>query len=79
MEINNQSLYSKVVELLAQSRQKVSQTINNIMAMTYYEIGKMIVEEEQDGKEKAEYGKQILSELSEKLISELGKGFLKQI
>lgn len=75
MKINNQNLYSRVVELLVQSRQKVSQTINNIMAMTYYEIGKMIVEEEQDGKEKAEYGKQILSELSEKLISEFGKGF----
>ena len=43
--------------------------------MTYFEIGKMIVEEEQDGKEKAEYGKQILSELSERLVSEFGKGF----
>jgi len=43
--------------------------------MTYFEIGKMIVEEEQKGKEKAEYGKQILSELSEKLSAELGKGF----
>lgn len=75
MEINNQSLYSRVVELLAQSRQKVSQTINNIMATTYFEIGRMIVEEEQDGKEKAEYGKRVLKELSRKLVAEFGKGF----
>ena len=75
MEINNQNLYSRVVELLVQSRQKVSQTINNIMAMTYFEIGRIIVEEEQQGKEKAEYGKRVLKELSEKLVAEFGKGF----
>jgi predicted nuclease of restriction endonuclease-like (RecB) superfamily len=45
------------------------------MAMTYFEIGKMIVEEEQHGKEKSEYGKQVLKELSEKLVNEFGKGF----
>ncbi|MGN7988321.1 PDDEXK nuclease domain-containing protein [Pedobacter sp. 22226] len=78
MEINNQNLYNKVIELLTQARQKVAQTINNTMAMAYFEIGKMIVEEEQKGKEKAEYGKQILSELSKKLVTEFGKGFSKR-
>lgn len=75
MEVNNQHLYSKVIELLNQARQKVAQTINNTMAMAYFEIGKMIVEEEQKGKEKSEYGKQVLKDLSEKLVSEFGKGF----
>lgn len=45
------------------------------MAMTYFEIGKMIVEEEQHGKEKSEYGKQVLKELSGRLVIEFGKGF----
>ncbi|WP_412466046.1 PDDEXK nuclease domain-containing protein [Pedobacter sp. KLB.chiD] len=75
MELNNQNLYNRVIELLIQARLQVVQTINNTMAITYFEIGKMIVEEEQNGKEKAEYGKQILSELSEKLIAAFGKGF----
>lgn len=75
MQVEKQNLYTKVIKLLDQARQNVVQIINNTMAMTYFEIGKMIVEEEQDGKEKAEYGKQILSELSERLVSEFGKGF----
>ena len=75
MKINDQNLYKKVIELLNQARQSVVQTINNTMAMTYFEIGKMIVEEEQHGKEKSAYGKQVLKELSEKLVNEFGKGF----
>ena len=46
MKIDNQNLYKKVIELLNQARQSIVQTINNTMAMTYFEIGKMIVEEE---------------------------------
>ncbi|MFI0491573.1 YhcG family protein, partial [Flavobacterium sp.] len=45
------------------------------MTFTYFEIGRMIVEEEQNGKERAEYGKQILKGLSEQLTNEFGKGF----
>lgn len=78
MEVNNQNLFNKVIELLVKARQKVSQAINNTMATAYFEIGKIIVEEEQQGKERAEYGKQILNELSEKLVSEFGKGFSKR-
>jgi len=45
------------------------------MVYTYFEIGRMIVEEEQNGKERAEYGKQVLKGLSEQLTKEFGKGF----
>ena len=45
------------------------------MVYTYFEIGRMIVEEEQKGKERAEYGKQIIKGLSKRLISGFGKGF----
>lgn len=75
MQIEKQNLYTKVIELLNQARQNVAQTINNTMATAYFEIGRMIVDEEQQGKEKAEYGKRVLKELSEKLVVEFGKGF----
>jgi len=75
MQVEKQNLYTKVIELLNQARQNVAQTINNTMATAYFEIGRMIVEEEQQGKEKAEYGKRVLKELSEKLVVEFGKGF----
>jgi predicted nuclease of restriction endonuclease-like (RecB) superfamily len=45
------------------------------MTLTYFEIGRMIVEEEQNGKDRADYGKQILKGLSEQLTNEFGKGF----
>jgi predicted GNAT family N-acyltransferase len=69
------NFYNRVAELLKEARKNVVQTINKTMVYTYFEIGRMIVEEEQNGKERAEYGKQILKELSDRLISEFGKGF----
>ena len=57
-------LSEKISILLNESRQRVIQTINHTMVLTYYEIGKMIVEEEQNGKERANYGSQLLSGLS---------------
>jgi predicted GNAT family N-acyltransferase len=67
--------YSRVAELLKEARKSVVQTVNKTMVDTYFEIGRMIVEEEQNGKEHAEYGKQILKELSNHLSTEFGKGF----
>ena len=73
--ITQNTLYSKIAELLQAARQSVVRTVNQTMVYTYYEIGKMIVEEEQQGKERAEYGKQVLKELSKRLTAEFGKGF----
>ncbi|MDD2412119.1 MAG: DUF1016 N-terminal domain-containing protein [Bacteroidales bacterium] len=67
--------YNKVVDLLNEARKSVVQTVNIKMVYTYFEIGRIILEEEQNGKERAKYGKQILKELSNKLSSEFGKGF----
>ena len=55
--LQNNSLFSQVVNLLQQSKQQVVRAINQTMVYTYYEIGRMIVEEEQNGKDSAEYGK----------------------
>ena len=71
----NKILFSQVVLLLQNARQQVLRTVNSTMVYTYFEIGRMIVEEEQNGKERAEYGKQILKGLSEDLTKEFGKGF----
>ncbi|HNL07426.1 MAG TPA: PDDEXK nuclease domain-containing protein [Chitinophagales bacterium] len=57
------------------ARQNVARTVNQTMVYTYYEIGQMIVEEEQHGEQRAAYGKQLLKELSKKLTAEFGKGF----
>ncbi|MFV8361175.1 PDDEXK nuclease domain-containing protein [Flavobacterium sp. LS1P3] len=71
----NKFLFSQVVTLLQNSRQQVLRSVNSTMVYTYFEIGRMIVEEEQSGKERAQYGKQLLKGLSEQLTIEFGKGF----
>ncbi|MBP2284609.1 putative nuclease of restriction endonuclease-like (RecB) superfamily [Flavobacterium sp. CG_23.5] len=73
--LQNNTLFTQVVDLLQLSKQQVIRTINQTMVYTYYEIGRMIVEEEQNGKDRAEYGKQLLKGLSKQLNNEFGKGF----
>jgi predicted nuclease of restriction endonuclease-like (RecB) superfamily len=68
-------LYNKVAELIDLARKKVATAVNLTMVHTYFEIGKMIVEEEQQGKERAAYGKAVLKTLSLKLTERFGKGF----
>jgi predicted nuclease of restriction endonuclease-like (RecB) superfamily len=74
-ELQNKELFQQVVALLQNARQQVLRTVNSTMTYTYFEIGRIIVEEEQNGKERAEYGKQILKGLSVQLTNEFGKGF----
>ena len=72
---SNIKFYSQIVELLQSARNNVVRVVNQTMVLTYFEIGRMLVEEEQEGKERADYGKQILKELSKVLTKEFGKGF----
>lgn len=72
---NKNGLYSRIADLLQIAKQNVVRAVNQTMVYTYYEIGRMIVEDEQQGKERAEYGKQLLKELSKRLLTEFGKGF----
>ena len=71
----NTKFFSQIVDLLQSARNTVVRTINQTMVHTYFEIGRMIVEEEQNGKDRAEYGKKLLQELSKTLTREFGKGF----
>jgi predicted nuclease of restriction endonuclease-like (RecB) superfamily len=75
MSLVKNSFFQDIKELLQRARNKVYQTINLTMTETYFEIGKRIVEEEQDGKVRAEYGKELLKNLSLELTKEFGKGF----
>lgn len=74
-ELVSNQLANRISELLITARTKVLQTVNNTMVLTYFEIGRMIVEEEQNGKQRADYGKHIIKSLSERLTKEFGKGF----
>lgn len=74
-DLQNKVVFKQVVELLQNARQQVLRTVNSTMTITYFEIGRIIVEEEQNGKDRAEYGKQLLKGLSQQLTKEFGKGF----
>lgn len=74
----NENLYKSITQLLNEAKQKIIIAINNTMVLTYFEIGKMIVEEEQKGNKNAEYGTFIIESLSQKLTIEFGKGFSKR-
>ena len=76
MDINdNDELYLKVRKILLAARQRAYRSIGSVMVEAYWEIGKHIVEDEQEGEERAQYGKATLESLSEKLTEEFGKGF----
>jgi predicted nuclease of restriction endonuclease-like (RecB) superfamily len=68
-------LSDKISKLLDEARKSVLQKVNQTMVLTYFEIGRMIIEEEQTGKQRAEYGKYLLENLSQNLIEKFGKGF----
>jgi len=68
-------LFSKIKSLLEYARNQVVKTVNSAMVLTYFEIGKIIVEHEQKGNIKAEYGAKTLKKLSQQLTVEFGKGF----
>lgn len=72
---NKLDFFERIANLLKQARISVVRTINHTMVLTYFEVGKLIIEEEQKGKERAQYGKQLIEELSKKLTKEFGKGF----
>lgn len=75
MKLTSNNIYQEIKELLYSAKNRVYQTINTTMTQTYFQIGKRIVEEEQGGEIRAEYGKSLLKLLSVQLINEFGKGF----
>ncbi|MFB9078790.1 YhcG family protein [Flavobacterium procerum] len=75
MIANQNPLFSEIKEIILQSRQRVFRTANSVLLETYWEIGRVIIEDEQKGKDRADYGKSILKNLANLLTLEFGKGF----
>ena len=70
-----QDLYTEIKETLLQSRNQAYSAVNFAMVQAYWQIGRIIVEHEQNGSLRADYGKNVLQDISEKLQQEFGNGF----
>ena len=76
--MNNQAmdnLVIKIREIMESSKQNLIREVNSVMLHTYWQIGHIIVEHEQNGELKAQYGTKLLVELSKRLTKEIGKGY----
>jgi len=69
------SVLSGMVELLETARRQSARAVNSIMTATYWEIGRRIVEVEQSGRGRAEYGQKLLQQLAQDLTARFGRGF----
>ncbi len=74
-EIIKDNFYNSIKEVLEAARSNIYRVVNFAMVEAYWNIGKLIVEEEQRGKKRAEYGKFLIKELSGKLTEDFGTGF----
>lgn len=74
-ETNIDMLYLNTVDLIQYACSLAVKQVNFIQLMTYYSIGRWIVEEQQEGSTRAKYGQQVIKNLSEKLLNEFGRGF----
>ena len=71
----NVEFYGSVRNILSEARRKAAASINFIMVEAYWRIGRSIVEQEQQGEARAEYGQTLIKDLSRRLGEEFGKGF----
>ena len=69
------NVYQTVREILLKARHQAMQTVNAEMVRAYWEIGRTIVEQEQQGQARAEYGMRLIENLSSRLTEEFGRGF----
>ena len=69
------TLYSAISQILTSARATAYKTVNFAMVQAYWQIGRLIVEDEQQGNHRAEYGVRLMKELADKLTAEFGKGF----
>jgi predicted nuclease of restriction endonuclease-like (RecB) superfamily len=74
-EILSTQLLNNIRQLLSHARQTLTQTVNTAMVQTYWHVGRLIVEHEQQGRARAQYGRQALEQLAQHLTVEFGKGF----
>ncbi|MDV4111528.1 PDDEXK nuclease domain-containing protein [Chryseobacterium sp. YIM B08800] len=69
------NLFISIKQLIENAKRSIVRNINTAIVLTYFEIGKVIIENEQDGKDRAEYAKETLKNLSQQLTKEFGRGY----
>ena len=72
---NFKQLYADICHVLSTARGKAYSAVNFAMVQSYWQIGKLITDEELGGKQRADYGRYLMKELSERLTQDFGKGF----
>ena len=72
---SEEALYERISQIIEAARTHVSRTVNTAMVHAYWLIGREIVEVEQQGKERAEYGESLVKRLAARLTERFGKGF----
>ena len=75
VNLNDNTLFNKIADAILLARKQVSSTVNLVMVHAYFQIGRMIVEDEQGGEERASYGKSVLKDLSKRLTEKFSRGF----
>ena len=70
-----ENIYSEIRQTILEARHHVYTAVNSAMVQTYWNIGRIIVEHEQGGDARAEYGRELIKELAKRLTAEFGKGF----
>lgn len=70
-----QGMYDRIRKIIEDARGNIARAVNTEMVAAYWQIGKVIVEEEQRGKIRAEYGQKLLEGLTKRLSADFGKGF----
>ena len=75
IELQNEDIYSNVKYILTNARQKVYSAVNFAMVEAYWNVGKMIVENQQNGNKQSEYGEYLIKFLSKRLTEDFGNGF----
>ena len=73
--VNENSLIESIKEIIITSRKNIVRSVNTEMLSAYWNIGKLIIENEQKNQERAQYGEQTLKTISKRLTAELGSGF----
>ncbi len=77
IDTEKKDTYNSIKDIMNKARKNVSKQVNNIIIQSYWEIGRIIVEDEQGNSDRAEYGRQLITDLSKSLTKDYGKGFSK--
>lgn len=77
IDTEKKDTYNSIKDIMNKARKNASKQVNNIIIQSYWEIGRIIVEDEQGNSDRAEYGRQLITDLSKSLTKDYGKGFSK--